>query len=301
MSFFYLCRALCIVRCASNKLLLRSTKYQAPSTFFLKLFLLFTLLSNKAWSLDVVASINPVHQIILAIAGDDHLIIKPSKSEHDYQLKKSDISALIKADLIFYVDDSLETKFPKLIKNFQLEKKSYQLSKINGIKVLQNRKNEKKLDPHLWLDPENGVKIAEFVTQKFCETDEKNCQKYQNNFKKFRQEIFEVEKVIKSDLKGFDVDYAIYHDAYQYFENFFAIKAQKIISNDHNSQLKVSDLRDLESVKCLVGERMDERSAAQKLAKNYQIKFVKLDVIGGDEGYGYLLRKIAQGFVECGK
>ncbi len=235
----------------------------------------------------------------MAIADEDKLIIKPTSSEHDYQLKKSDISALVKADLIFYVDDSLETKFPKLIKNFQLEKKSYRLSEIKGVKLLQNRVNEKKLDSHLWLDPENGIKIAEFVTQKFCETDEKNCQKYQNNFKKFRQEITKVEAEIKSDLAGFKTDYAIYHDAYQYFENFFGIKAQKIISNDHNSQLKASDLRGLESAKCLVSERMDERSAAQKLAKNYQIKFVKLDVIGGDESYGELLRKIAQGFAEC--
>lgn len=263
--------------------------------------MLFLIFANQAWSLEVAASINPVHQIILAIGGDSNLIIKPGLSEHDYQLKKSDISALVKADLIFYVDDSLEKNFPKLIKNFHLEKKSYQLSKITGINLLQCRNNSKKLDPHLWLDPENGIKIAEFVTQKFCESDKKNCLKYQNNFQKFRQEITKVESVIKSDLAGLDANYVIYHDAYQYFEKSFAIKAQKIISYDHNSQLKVNDLRGLELVKCLVSERMDERNSAQKLSENYQIKFVTLDVIGGDESYAKLLTKIAQGFVKCAK
>jgi len=268
---------------------------------FFRLFLLFLIFANQAWSLDFAASINPVYQIVLAIGGEGNLIIKPGSSEHDYQLKKSDISALVKADLIFYVDDSLEKNFPKLIKNFQLEKKAYQLSKVNGIKLLQRRDDSKKLDPHLWLDPDNGIKIAEFVAQKFCETDERNCQKYQNNFQKFRQEIAKVELIIKSDLAGFDTGYAIYHDAYQYFENFCAIKAQKIISYDHNSQLKVNDLRGLESLKCLVSEPTDERSAAQKLARNYQIKFVTLDVIGADESYAKLLIKIAQGFVNCSK
>lgn len=263
---------------------------------FLRFFLLFLLFANKAWSLDIVSSINSVHQIVLAISGEDHLIIKPSVSEHDYQLKKSDISALIKADLIFYVDDSLEKNFPKLIKNFQLEKKSYKLSKIKGVKLLQSRSNSKKLDSHLWLDPENGIKIAEFVKEKLCENDQNNCAKYQKNFLTFEQEIRKVETAIHSDLKGFNVKYAIYHDAYQYFENYFGIKAEKIISE----QLKVSSLRGLESVKCIVGERLDEGNAARNLAQNHQIKFVILDVIGAEnQNYQDLLLGISRGFSQC--
>lgn len=266
---------------------------------FLRNFCLFFLLSNQAWSLDVVVSINPVKQIVAAIGGDINLIIRPEQSEHDYQLKKNDVAALLKADLIFYVDDSLEKNFPKLIKNYSLEKKSYQLSQINEIKVLASRSNPRKIDPHLWLDPENGIKIAEFVAQKFCEIDQKNCAEYQNNLRKFRQEIIKTEKAIKSELAKLKTPYAIHHDAYQYFENFFGIKAQKIISSDHSQQLRVGDLKGLESVKCLFGERIDERNAAQKLAKNYNLKFVKLDVIGGQESYSELLLNIAKGFSSC--
>lgn len=261
------------------------------------------MISSKAWSLDVVVSINPVKQIVSAIkkdvGGDIHLIIKPNQSEHDYQLKTNDVSALTKADLIFYVDDSLEENFAKLVKNFALEKKSYQFSQINGIKVLESRLNAKKIDSHLWLDLENGIKIAEFVTQKFCELDQKNCAQYQSNLKKFSQEIAKVEKSIRAELTGFSAPYAIHHDAYQYFENFFGITAQKIISADHYSQLKVNDLKGLESVKCLFGEKFDERNSAQKLAKNYNLKFVKLDAIGGEESYGELLWNVARGFVSC--
>lgn len=257
------------------------------------------LLSNQAWSLDVVVSINPVKQIVAAIGGNPHLIIRPNQSEHDYQLKKNDVSALLAADLIFYVDDSLEKNFPKLIKNYSLGNKSHQLSQVPQIKVLPSRSNPKKIDPHLWIDPENGIKIAEFVAQKFCEIDPKNCAQYQNNLGKFRGEITKVEKSIKSELASLKTPYAIHHDAYQYFENFFGIKAQKIISFDHSAQLRVEDLKGLESVKCLFGERVDERSAAQKLAKNYDLKFVKLDVIGGEESYAELLTKIAQGFAGC--
>lgn len=259
------------------------------------------MLSSKAWSLDVVVSINPIKQIISAIGVDVSLIIKTNQSEHDYQLKKNDVAALIKADLIFFIDESLEKNFPKLIKNYSLEKKSYQLSQVSGIKVLESRSGTKKIDPHLWLDPENGIKIAEFATQKFCEIDQENCAKYQNNFNRFRREILKTAKSIKSDLAQFNVPYAIHHDAYQYFENFFGIKAQKIISFDHSSQLKLSDLTGLESLKCLLGERLDERNSAQKLAKNYNLKFIQLDVIGGDENYGDMLKNISAEIMRCGK
>ena len=259
------------------------------------------MLSNKAWSLDVVVSINPVKQIISAIGGESFLLIKPNQSEHDYQLKTAEILALKKADLIFYVDDSLEKNLAKLIKNQRLEKKSYQLSQINGIKLLPSRLNPQKTDLHLWLDPKNAVKIAEFVEQKFCELDQKNCATYQNNLRRFRAELSKVEKAIKSELTGFETPYAIHHDAYQYFEKYFGIGAKKIISANHSAQLKVNDLKGLESVKCLFGEKFDERNAAQKLAKNYGLKFIQLDGIGGEESYAELLRNVAKKITDCGR
>jgi hypothetical protein len=37
------------------------------------------------------------------------------------------------------------------------------------------------------------------------------------------------------------------------------------------------------------------------LAKNYNLKFIQLDVIGGDESYGDLLKNISAEIVSCGK
>lgn len=261
------------------------------------------LLGNKAWSLDVVVSINPVKQIVSAIKhdidGEIHLVIKPTQSEHDFQLKSHDLSAIKDADLVFYIDDSLEKNFSKLIKNHSFEQKSFELSEVNGIKLLQNRSHHQKIDPHLWLDPQNSVVIAKFISQKFCEKDAQNCQKYQSNFKQFSHKINQLEKAIRSDLAGLGSVYLIYHDAYQYFENYFGLKAQKIISYDHHEHLKMSDLEGLDSAKCLIGEKFDERNSAEKLAKNHHLKFVKVDVLGGEESFENLLKNIAAGFASC--
>jgi zinc transport system substrate-binding protein len=270
---------------------------------FLRIFCLFLLLGNEAWSLDVVASINPVKQIILAIkqdvAGEVHLIIRSSQSEHNFQFKNRDISAINDADLVFFIDDSLEKNFSKLIKNHSFEQKSFELSQANGIKLLQSRANHQKIDPHLWLDPQNSIAIAGFISEKFCEKDAQNCAKYQNNYKQFSRKINQLEKAIKSDLASLGSDYVIYHDAYQYFENSFGLKAHKIISYDHHSNLKMGDIKGLDSAKCLIGEKVDERNSAEKLAKNHHLKFIKVDVLGGEESFENLLKNIAASFAEC--
>lgn len=290
---------------------------------FLNFFLLSWILANNGFAQEVnskkptiIASINPIYQILLAITEDKNnsiLIINPSLSEHNYQLKKSDVKFFSKADLIFYVDDNLEISFPKLIKNFVVEKRSYQLSKISEIKLLQRRDNPKKIDPHFWLNPQNAIKIAEFMTQKICEIDQENSEKYRQNLEKFKNEIIETEKLIHSQLASIkDRGFVFYHDGYQYFEDYFSIKPLQIMAYDRNRDLSVKDMREFsglvksEKVKCIFGEPQDEKNSAMKLATNYKIKFAILDLLGLKENFGKksssyksLLLNISDDLVSC--
>jgi zinc transport system substrate-binding protein len=296
---------------------------------FFKILLFFLLISNFSFAVKseaknplIITSINPLHQILLAITADQNnsiLIIDPNISEHDYQLKKRDLESFSKADLIFYIDDDLEKNFPKLIKNFAAEKKSYQLSKVNNIKLLPQRSNPQKNDVHIWLNPQNAIKIAEFMTQKICAIDPENSQKYQKNFKIFKKEISKTEKIIRAELEKIkSVNYVFYHDGYQYFEDYFGIKPLKIMSYDHNRELAVKDIRELDSlvktgqVKCIFGEANDEKNSAKKLAKNYNLRFFILDFANPKEilknnssqteaSYGEVIMKLASSIVECSR
>lgn len=283
--------------------------------FFLKFFLFFLLSSSVALAQNI-ASINPIYQILLAISGDKDnsiLLIPPKNSEHFFQLKKNDITTFAKANLIFYADDSFEKEFPKLINNFRLEKKSFQLSRINGIRLLQRKENSKKLDSHLWLNPQNGIKIAEFMTEKLCQSDQKNCENFRKNLTKFRREIFETEKKIRTQLEKIDLKKAVfYHDGYQYFEDYFGVKPAKVMTSDHSQDLDIKNMREFTKlvkdggVKCVFGEAYDEKNSALKLAQNYKIRFMILDLIGSKEnfseiknGYAVLLLNIASDIKAC--
>ena len=283
---------------------------------FAPIFLLFFLSFQTAQAQEkpaqkkptIVVSINPIYQIILAITKDKSnnvLIMSPNVSEHDHNFKKSDIKAIRDADLIFYVSTDLEKNFPSLIKNQNKNLRAFELSKINGIKLLQLRNDAQKTDPHIWLNPQNAVKIAEFVTKKIAEIDAKNSAEYYKNLEKFKKEVVGAEKTIKSQLsKTKTLDYISFHDGYQYFENYFNLKPLKVIAISHDSELSISDAKEIDllvnqsALKCIVGEKWDEKNTAQKLAKNYQLQFLKLDSLGG-ASYLELLRKISEGISKC--
>ncbi len=283
---------------------------------FLKAFLLLLLVTKTAFSQDfsqrkplIVVSINPIYQIISAITQsqtNNILVVNPSLSEHDYFLKKQDARAVSEADLIFYVSEDLEKNFSKLVASQNKKPQSFELIKIKDLKLLQNKKNPKKIDPHIWLDPENAIKIAEFVMQKIAEIDQKNSSTYQRNLQKFKKEIFLTKKTIKSQLfQSKASNYLFFHDGYQYFENYFGLKPLKTIFSNHDQELSIKDLRKIDAlakqgkIKCVLGEKWDKKNTAQKLAQNYKIKFVSLDLIGQNSGYADLLLKISADISSC--
>jgi zinc transport system substrate-binding protein len=274
---------------------------------FIKFFLLLLIVSKPSLAKDftIISSINPIYQIVLAITQDKNnsiLIIDPNVSEHDYQLKKSDAAAVEKSDLIFYVDNNLEKNFAKLVKR----KNSYQLSQIAGIKILPNRNNPKINDYHLWMNPQNGVVIAEFVTKKICEINLAKCDFYQKNLQNFKQKISQSEKLIAAEIQNTKhASYVFYHDSYQYFEQYFGLNPVKIISNGHEEELTVKNLREFDrlskntKIECVFGDAFDEKNSAKNLAKNYKIKFLTLDVMGAKFSYDEMLRQIAIKFSSC--
>lgn len=280
---------------------------------FIQIFLLL-LITSKALvaqelnseRVNIVASINPIYQILLSITDDvanANLIIKPGISEHDYQLRKNDVAVISKANLIFYIDDALEHSFAKLVKN----KSSYRLSKIPNLKLLRKRDGSNRIDPHIWLNPDNAIKIAEFMTDKISEIDQENSQTYQKNLKIFKVDIIKAAKDIRlQDLKNKESDYIFYHDGYQYFEDYFGLKPLKVIFSNHDRELSIKDARDINilarnnKIGCIFGDISDEKNSSKKLAEKYHVKFIELDLIGKkEESYKLIMLNLISDMNAC--
>lgn len=273
----------------------------------LKILLLF-LLSNsfaKAKDLIISSSINPIHKIVQEIYGSKNskLIINPDLAYHNYYLKKNDLIAISNSDLIFYVGGDIDKAFKKLAKN---NDKFIKISTIKNLNILKRRDGSNDIDHHLWLDLDNSIKIAKFITNKICDFDKNNCKKYQKNLRIFSKKINNLKSESAKKLKQVqNKKYVIYHDGYQYFENYFNFKSQLILTFEEE-ELKFSGLRSLHKIaknnqiKCMFNEANSHTSSPIKLAKKYQIKYHEIDIIGNkNDDYFELFTKVVDGFYEC--
>lgn len=287
-------------------------------SLFLSLFIAQSFIKAEAKDLVITASINPIYQIVLAITQDKantRLIINPNSSEHDYRFKRKDVKFISKSDLIFYVSDELENKFLKLITNYGKKSQSFELVDVSGMKILLKRGDINKVDSHIWLNPQNGVVIAEFVMKKVSEIDPGNSEKYQNNLEIFKKEVRNSEKKIRTNLGEIKSGngFIFYHDGYQYFEDYFNVRPLKIVTYNHDTELTVGSMKEIDilvkskQVRCIFTDPQDEKNSAMRLAKNYQIKFSILDLIGVKEnlrnkevnGYSSLLLNMSDDMLAC--
>lgn len=282
---------------------------------FLKLFLIFLIFSAKSYAaqdkkIKIATSINPIYQIVLFITKDKDntsLLIKPEFSEHDHKFKKQDLLSFFKADLVFYIDDNLERSFAKLVKGSKKKNRAFELSKAPKIKLLLQKGLVKKVNYHLWLDPDNSVAMAEFITKKISELDWENSAKYFKNLADFKEKNAKNTKNIKKILSKIDnPSHVVFYDSYQYFEEYFKINPALAILNNHDSELKFKDIKKFKRIlkakkaTCVLGDYLDEKSSALKLATNNDLKFFKLNLFGQEsEDYFSITNNIADKINSC--
>jgi zinc/manganese transport system substrate-binding protein len=188
--------------------------------------------------LKVVTSTTDLYDIAKAVGGDKISAIHISEGYQDphfVDAKPSFILRLRDADVFAYVGLDLEIGWmPLLIDGARNPK-----IRIGGSGNLDVSKAVPLLDiprgdvdrsmgdvhprgnPHYWLDPENGRRIAHLFKTKFSELDPKNEDYYERNEKAFADKISAAEKGWAADLaviKGKPV--VAWHTSWRYFAEF---------------------------------------------------------------------------------
>lgn len=81
-------------------------------------------------------------------------------------------------------------------------------------------------DPHAWLSPANAVIWLDAIAAELSELDPANAEIYAMNAKMGATEIEAAADEIKHKLEPFhDTPFVVFHDAFQYFEKSFDLKA----------------------------------------------------------------------------
>lgn len=202
-------------------------------TFTVAVMAFCILFANSvAAQIKVVTTLKPLHSIVSNImlgVGEPILLMRSTVSPHDYKLKPSDARALSKADLIFWIGPTLESRLAKPIKRTKKRTKVVTLLNSSSLKLLKFRSKEGDhahgvVDPHIWLSTQNAQTIARIAQASLSSSDQKNSDRYAANLKIFENTLHHLKKQIGNSLKSaHQIPFIVYHDAFQYFEKEFGL------------------------------------------------------------------------------
>jgi zinc transport system substrate-binding protein len=288
----------------------------------------------------VIASVVPVHGIVSAVMagqGQPELLLEGSLSEHRASFTPRQIQALGEADLVFIIGHGLEAKLSQLSGSEAVNGKRFvELAEAEGVKTLPIREGGAweahdhdhghdhdhegeaahqegvlNFDPHVWLDPENAKAMAAAVAGELARADPANAAAYEANARAFAQRLDETSAAIAAGLGPVKaVPYAVFHDAFQYFESRFGLSPAGSIADVSAKAPSAKRLRQIRAriaevkAACVFREPQYDGKVVAAVIEGTGAREGVLDPLGasltpGPEAYPELLLGLAKSLKDC--
>lgn len=272
----------------------------------------------------VVASIPPIHSLVAAVmggAGEPTLLLRGSASPHTASLRPSDATTLQRAELIFWVDDAMETFLIKPMAALSAEARVVPLARAPGVKLLASREGgvwgshehehehdrdhdqgtsghgddetheagHGAYDMHIWLDPKNAMAMADAIAAALAEVDPEHATTYQANLATLRAKI----EALDADLGGLlapvaEKPYVVFHDAYHYLEARYGLSPVGAITINPDrapGARTLSEIRDRierSGAVCVFREPQFEPALMRTVTAGTPARVAVLDPLGAD-------------------
>lgn len=279
----------------------------------------------------IVVSIAPLHSLVSALTSgisEPQLLLTRGGSPHSASLRPSQARALSEADLLIWVGPELESFLSQPISRLVKPQAEMQLLALDGLELLTQRQggfweddeepeaarhtnNEQRINPHIWLSPDNARQISALVSARLIRIDPQNSTSYQQNLARLEQRIVALQTDLTQRLQPLqESPYLVFHDAYPYFEKAFSLNA---IGSIRISAERPPGARRLQQIRskisetaalCLFSEPQFSPALAQRLADDTGLKLGVLDPLGsaadiGEDAWFILMEKLAKNLEDC--
>jgi len=166
-------------------------------------------------------------------------------------------------------------------------------------------------DLHFWLDPQNGKVVVANIAKVLSESDPAHAAQYEQNAKAYAEKLDALTKDIAAELQPVkDKPFIVFHDAYQYFENRFGVKAAGSITVSPEKApgaARIQQIHDkIKSLKvaCVFSEPQFEPKLVKTVIDGTDAKTGVLDPLGaelkdGPDLYPQLIRNLADSLKAC--
>lgn len=298
-------------------------KRTLPLVAILGLALLLPGLSARAEEARVVSTIRPLQLIVSEITDGmtlPDLLIPSSASYHHFTLRPSAMRSMNGAALVIWIGPSLESWLTDTIRQLPGRVEVITVAELEGITTLplsrqaviqEDNGHQSMMDPHLWLDSDNAVLIADAVAEVLSRRDPDNRASYQDNLRRFTASVEQADRAIGTRLEPLaDRDYVVYHNSFQYFGQRYGLTPSLVFVQDEEIQ---PGIRQLLSVRralaeqdpaCLLLDATANADTIDTILGDRELARIVADPAGesvspGPGSYRRLLDSLADSFVTC--
>lgn len=278
------------------------------------LILLITTLvcSASRGEVSIVTTIKPLQMIAEAVVqeyGSVSSIVDPQQSVHHFNVSPSDRIALARADMTVWIGPEFETHISDFFEQAEIKAKTITVIDTPGLQL--HTVVDGQLDAHLWLDSSNAIHIATAIAARAAEMDPANGASYRENLRKFGVEIeSRNQQITQMFLLPATSSYAVYHNAYQYFEQQFGLHHDMVILQDPEVQPGIREIirlrrqvNDLQPA-CLLMEFDSSPDLISTVLNGYELQLITVDLSGSnvdssENTYSNFIANLADDFYQC--
>lgn len=251
--------------------------------------LLILSLPQLSFAKGLVVSTYPLFLIAQEVtAGIEQptLLLTQHQTGHDAQLTPKNRQAIQEADLIVWLGKQHEVPLQSTLEN---KKNAISILDSNVVKTLPQRDVKgnilasDSIDTHVWLEPNNAVRIAFFIAALRSQQEPQAKAQYFQNAKDFSKKMYDATNITINGSQ--ERNYWAYHDAYQYLERALQLKFAGSLSSDHDLAPTVTQIKYLtthrpQTQMCLLAEYHADQSLIQRLKP---VKMVAVDESMADQ------------------
>ena len=261
----------------------------------------------------VVTDFGPVQSLVSDVMGDlgEPTALLPAGSDpHDFQLRPSQADLLAKADLVFWVGPELIPSLGNALTSLAPDAEIVGLLQDGGGTI--RKFEDGGVDPHGWLDPQNGIAWVGKIAAVLTATDEANAASYAANAARTVADLQALDAELTASLAPVkDRPFVVYHDALGYFTDHFGLAIAGAIELGDASGPSAAQLARIQQILadtasiCVFPEAGRDPKFIASLSEGLDlrvgaaqdIEFVTLEAGRGQ--YALLLRTIALGLADC--
>lgn len=206
---------------------------------------------QKGEKLQIVTTTTMLYDLTAAVAGEQanvQALMGPGVDPHLYQASAGDVQRMENADAVVYNGLHLEGKMGEVFAGLEAQGHEVICAEkgISKEKLLQDEKNPKIYDPHVWFDVSIWMDVARYVAQQLEEMDPENSSVYQENLESYLAQLEELDTYIRCRAEQLPPNSRILitaHDAFRYFGKAYGFQVRGLQGINTDGEAGTADVR----------------------------------------------------------